>query len=134
MRYNSYKETSELGKGFVLFLVLIIIAVFGLHACTTSLAQGNTHVETVTVCGKDVVNNGENGHEYRVYTSGATYVVKDYFGSEGSRFNSADTYGKLQIGKTYIIKSYGYRVSWASTFWNIQSATPTDQKPTGTCG
>jgi hypothetical protein len=69
-----------------------------------------------------------------VYTSGATYVVKDYFGSEGTRFNSADLYGRIVIGKTYIIKSYGYRVPWASNFWNITEVTPTDQKPTGTCG
>ena len=131
MRY----KTSE-GKGFVLFLIIVLLAIFGIRGCATSVAQGNTHVEVVTICGKESVQrSGENaGHEYRVYTSGATYVVKDYYGSEGSRFSSADTYGKLQIGKTYIIKSYGYRVSWASTFWNITEAIPTDQKPTGTCG
>ena len=127
-----YRDDST--KGLVPFIILIIIAVFGLHACTTSLAQGNTHVETVTVCGKDVVNNGENGHEYRVYTSGATYVVKDYYGSEGSRFDSADLYGRIKVGETYIIRSFGYRVPWASSFWNIESVTSTDQKPTGTCG
>ena len=132
MRY-SYKETSE-GKGFVLFLVIVLIAVFGLHACTTSVAQGNVHTETVTICGKESVQKGEHGHEYRVYTSGQTYTVKDFFGSEGSRFDSADLYGRIKVGETYVIKSYGYRVSWASTFWNIESVTSTDQKPTGTCG
>ena len=132
MRY-SYKETSE-GKIFAFLLILVSVALFGLRACATSVAQGNTHVETVTVCGKDVVNNGENGHEYRVYTSGQTYVVKDYYGWEGSRFNSADIYGRIVIGKVYEIKSYGYRVAWASSFWNIESVTPTDQKPIGTCG
>ena len=132
MRYNSY-ETSE-GKGFVLFIVIVLLAIFGFHACTTSVAQGNTHVETVTICGKESVQRGEHGHEYRVYTSGSTYVVKDFFGSEGSRFNSADTYGKLQIGKTYVIKSFGYRVPWASSFWNITEITQTDRKPTGTRG
>ena len=117
---HSYKETSELGKGFVLFLVLIIIAVFGLHACTTSLAQGNQHTEIVTVCDKGSVQTG----------SGDSH----YYGSEGTRFNSADLYGKIQVGKTYIIKSYGYRVPWASSFWNITEITQTDRKPTGTCG
>ena len=134
---HSYKETSELGKGFVLFLVLIIIAVFGLHACTTSLAQGNQHMEIVTVCDKGSVQTGSGdsrSHEYRVYTSGQTYTVTDYYGSEGTRFNSADLYGKIQVGKTYIIKSYGYRVPWASSFWNITEITQTDRKPTGTCG
>lgn len=129
MRY----KTSE-GKGFVLFLVIVFLAIFGFHACTTSVAQGNTHTEVVTVCGKESVQRGENGHEYRVYTSGATYVVKDYFGSEGSRFNSADIYGRIVIGEVYEIKSYGYRVAWVSSFWNIQSVTPTTRQPTGTCG
>ena len=73
-------------------------------------------------------------NEYRVYTSGQTYTVEDYYGSQGSRFDSADLYGRIKVGETYIIKSYGYRVPWASTFWNIQSVTPTTQMPTGTCG
>ncbi len=134
---HSYKETSQLGKGFVFFLALIIIAVFGLHACTTSLAQGNTHTEVVTVCDKGSVQTGSGdsrSHEYRVYTSGETYVIEDYYGSEGSRFDSADLYGRIKVGETYIIRSFGYRVPWASSFWNIQSVTPTTQKPTGTCG
>ena len=91
---HSYKETSELGKGFVLFLVLIIIAVFGLHACTTSLAQGNQHTEIVTVCDKGSVQTGSGdsrSHEYRVYTSGQTYTVTDYYGSEGERGLTART-------------------------------------------
>jgi len=134
---HSYKETSQLGKGFVFFLALIIIAVFGLHACTTSLAQGNTHTEVVTVCDKGCWRGGGGDarpHEYRVYTSGETYVIEDYYGSEGSRFDSADLYGRIKVGETYIIRSFGYRVPWASSFWNIQSVTPTTQKPTGTCG
>ena len=130
----SYGDDSKLGKSFALFLVIVFVALFGFRACATSVAQGNTHTEVVTVCGKDVVSKGESGHEYRVYTSGSTYVVKDFFGLEGSRFDSADIYGRIQIGETYVIRSYGYRVSWASTFWNIESVTPTTQRPTGTCG
>ncbi len=130
-----YHDDSELGKGFVLFLIIVFVAIFGIRGCATSVAQGNTHVETVTICGKESVQrSGENaGHEYRVYTSGATYVVKDYFGTGGSRFSSADLYGRIRIGETYVIRSYGYRVPWTSSFWNIESVTPTQQEPTGTC-
>jgi len=56
---HSYKETSELGKGFVLFLIIVLIGIFGLHACTTSLAQGNKHTEVVTVCDKGSCPDGE---------------------------------------------------------------------------
>lgn len=133
----SYSDDSKLGKSFVLFLVIVFVALFGFRACATSVAQGNTHTEVVTVCDKGSVQTGSGdsrSHEYRVYTSGQTYTVKDYYGSEGTRFNSADLYGKIQVGKTYIIKSYGYRVPWASSFWNITEITQTDRKPTGTCG
>ena len=51
-----YRDDST--KGLVPFIILIIVAAFGFHACTTSVAQGNTHTETVTICGKDVVNRG----------------------------------------------------------------------------
>ena len=129
MRYNDNNE-----KGLLLVIVVIIIAIFGIRGCATSVAQGNTHTETVVICGKESVQKGDDGHEYRVYTSGQTYVVKDYYGLEGSRFSSADLYGRIKIGETYVIKSYGYRVPWASSFWNIQSVTPTTQEPTGTCG
>lgn len=124
-------------KGLVLFIIIVLIAIFGIRACATSVAQGNTHTEVVTVCDKGSVQTGSGdnrSHEYRVYTSGETYVIKDYYGSEGSRFNSADLYGRIKVGETYLIRSYGYRVSWASTFWNIESVTPTTQRPTGTCG
>ena len=129
-----YRDDST--KGLIPFIILVLVAVFGFHACATSVAQGNTHTETVVICGKESVQrSGENaGHEYRIYTSGATYVVKDYYGSEGSRFDSADLYGRIKVGETYIIRSFGYRVPWASSFWNIESVTSTDQKPTGTCG
>ena len=121
-------------KGIVLFIILVTIVFFGIRGCATSVAQGSRHTEIVTICGKESVQKGRSDHEYRVYTSGATYVVEDYYGSGGSRFNSADIYGRIQVGETYIIKSYGYRVPWASTFWHIESVTPTDQEPIGTCG
>lgn len=129
-----YRDNSESGKGFVLFLIVIFVAIFGIRGCATSVAQGNTHTEAVVICGKESVQKGDNGHEYRVYTSGATYVVKDYYGSDGVRFNSADIYGRIQVGETYIFKSYGYRIPWMSSFWNITEVIPTTQKPTGTCG
>lgn len=130
---HSYKETSELGKGFVLFLIIVLIGIFGLHACATSVAQSTTYTEVVTICGKEPVQT-EHGHEYRVYTSGDTYVVEDYYGVGGVRTNSADVYGRIQVGKTYLVRSFGIRSSTFSVFRNIETVTDTTQKPTGTCG
>ncbi len=81
------------------------------------------------------VRNGDSlSHQYRVYTSGEVYVVKDYYGSNGTRFNSADLYGRIEVGRVYRIKSFGYRVPALSRFWNIETVELTQQEPTGTCG
>ena len=127
-----YRDDSE--KGLVLFIAIVLIAIFGIRACATSVAQSSTYTEVVKVCGKDVVPTGENSHEYRVYTTGDTYVVKDYYGTGGVRTNSADVYGRIQVGETYVVRSFGMRASVVSVFRNIESVTPTTQKPTGTCG
>ena len=131
-------RSSEIGvKEYVLCFIVILAICFGFQACHTSVEQGNSHEEVVTICGKESVQVGSGdsrSHQYRVYTSGQTYVVKDYYGSNGSRFNSADVYARIQVGKTYKIQSFGYRVGAASSFWNIETVTPTQQEPTGTCG
>ena len=116
MSYND--DDSKLGKSFLL-LIIIFVAIFGIRACATSVAQSSTYTEVVEICGKDVVSTGEGGHEYRVYTSGETYVVKDYYGTGGTRFNSADTYGRIQVGKTYLVRSHGLRFALFSVFRNI---------------
>ena len=137
MRRSSVRRNKNSITGLTVLFVLAIVVVFGFDGCATSVAQLNTHTEISTVCSKESVQTGSGdnrSHEYRVYTSGSTYVVEDYYGIGGSRFSSADLYGHIKVGETYIIRSYGYRIPWASSFWNIESITPTQQEPTGTCG
>ena len=137
MRRSSVRRNKNSITGLTVLFVLAIVVVFGFDGCATSVAQLNTHTEISTVCSKGSVQTGSGdnrSHEYRVYTSGSTYVVEDYYGIGGSRFSSADLYGHIKVGETYIIRSYGYRIPWASSFWNIESITPTQQEPTGTCG
>ena len=124
-------------KEYIIAFIVILAICFGFKACQTSVEQGNWHEEVVTVCSKEVVpvgNGDSRSHEYRVYTSGESYVVKDYYGANGSRFNSADVYARIQVGKTYKIQSFGYRVPAVSSFWNIETVVPSQQEPTGTCG
>lgn len=131
-------RSSEIGaKEYVLCAIVVLAIYFGFNACHTSVEQGNWHEEIVTICSKEVVpvGNGDSiSHQYRVYTSGQTYVVKDYYGSNGTRFNSADIYGRIEPCKVYRIKSFGYRVPELSRFWNIETIELTQQEPTGTCG
>ena len=77
-------RSSEIGvKEYILCFIVILAICFGFKACQTSVEQGNWHEEVVTVCSKEVVpvgNGDSRSHEYRVYTSGESYVVKDYYG------------------------------------------------------
>ena len=131
-------RSSEIGvKEYVICFIVVLAIYFGFQACHTSVEQGNWHEEVVTICSKEVVpvRNGDSlSHEYRIYTSSQTYVVKDYYGSNGHRFNSADVYGRIEPGKVYRIKSFGYRVPALSRFWTIETVELTQQEPTGTCG
>ena len=52
---HSYKETSELGKGFVLFLIIVLIGIFGLHACATSVAQSTTYAVAIRMSSKTIM-------------------------------------------------------------------------------
>lgn len=130
-------RSSEIGvKEYILVFILVFAIYFGFKACHTSVEQGNWHEEVVTVCSKEVatVGSGDSiSHQYRIYTSGQTYVVKDYYGSNGTRFNSADVYGRIEVGRVYKIESFGYRVPALSRFWNIETIELTQQEPTGTC-
>lgn len=123
-------RSSEIGvKEYILVFILVFAIYFGFKACHTSVEQGNWHEEVVTVGSGDSIS-----HQYRVYTSGQVYTVTDYYGSNGHRFNSADIYGRIEPGKVYRIKSFGYRVPALSRFWNIETIELTQQEPTGTCG
>jgi len=122
---------SEL-KLFAIVIGGCLLLAFLVRGCSDTFEQASPHTEIATICGKESVRSGDT-HEYRVYTSGETYVVKDYMGTQGSRFDSADLYGKIEVGETYRIESFGYRVPFFSSFWNISSITKTTEKPTGSC-
>ena len=137
MRRSDFNRDKNNITGLAVLFVLAVVVFFGFNGCATSVAQMNTHEEVATICGKESVQTGSGdsrSHEYRVYTSSQVYVVKDYYGINGHRFNTSDVYGRIKVGETYIIRSYGYRIPWTSSFWNIESVTPTDQEPIGTCG
>lgn len=95
-------------------------AIVGLLILAGSLYASYSHEQTVfvKVCSKEAVATGKGGHEYRVYTSNGTYVVKDHF-IDGTRFNSADVYGRIQSGHDYALTVYGWRIGFLSMFQNV---------------
>ena len=88
------KNSKRGGKEYLISFLVIFVVLVVFKGCATSVAQGHTHTEIVTVCDKNSVQRGRYSHEYRVYTSGQTYVVKDYYGLGGSRFDSASKIGR----------------------------------------
>lgn len=63
----------------------------------------------------------EGKTQYRIYSSCGVFGVQDdvWIG----QWNSADTYGSIQVGKTYDFEAYGWRNGFFSTFPNIKNAT-----------
>lgn len=98
------------------FLSIGLIAVF-LSACS----HVNVTTNECKVTGKESIS-GKESHQYRMYTSCGTYVIEDQL----TRFNfeSADLYGRIEVNKTYIITSSGYRVPFLSMFKAVNNITP----------
>lgn len=95
-----------------------VASVLLLAGCATSPEQ------PCTVDDKDrttQVVEGVASSVYRVYTDCGIFNVEDAFFL--GKFNSADTYADIEIGKTYLFETYGFRNGFFSWFPNIVSAT-----------
>jgi hypothetical protein len=105
------------GRYVLISLAAVIALIVGITLITSYQSQKH---RTVTVCSKEPVSTGD-GHEYRIYTDGGTFVMKDiYIG--GTRFNTADAYGKIRPDTTYDLTYKGWRLPLFSTFPNIIEA------------
>lgn len=103
--------------GIVAFVAFVFVAC---SPVVYNYAQVDT--QTCTVTGKDRTSTGTQGQsDARVYTEQCgTLVVADSI--IHPRFNSADLYGSLEVGKTYEMEVYGWRFGLFSMFPNILEA------------
>lgn len=72
-----------------------------------------------TVTAKDTLYSSSDGNstrEYRLSTSCGPFVVEDTL---AGGFNSWDTWQALQVGKSYDIRSGGYRIGFLSAFPSV---------------
>ena len=60
-----------------------------------------------------------NNSKYLIYTEDGVYENVDSI--LRMKFNSADVYGQLQNGRTYICDTYGWRIPFFSMYPNIVS-------------
>lgn len=102
-----------------LTLAAAALTAVALTGCSTTTQQ-TTGGHPCKVTGKDHSYDHKGSSIYRVYSSCGVFNVEDapFVG----QFNSADTYGSIQIGHTYRFTTYGYRNGFFSVFPNITKA------------
>lgn len=95
---------------------LVIAGTAAAVALLPACSSMNQQTQVCTVQAKErLLQNGSSG-EKRVYTTCGGFSVEDNL---TSGFNSYDLFQRLQEGKTYEIRSGGYRIGFLSTFPNI---------------
>lgn len=100
----------------------IIVAVFTLAIVSIGFgAVSAFHTSTYSACvvnDKDRATNHDGKSSMRIYTDNCgTFTVKDSILS--GRFDSADDYSRIKVGKTYDFNTRGWRVPIVSAFPNI---------------
>lgn len=97
-----------------LFIVIIII----LNCLVGIYSYMNEQVVTCKVEEKWVKRPSSKSRElYLVNCGGEIYQVSDLLFK--GKFNSADIYGNLKVGKTYEITTTGYRFGFLNMYQNI---------------
>lgn len=96
------------------------VAAIGMIVLTGCSAFNQQVREDCTVLDKErLLQDGTSG-EKRVMTTCGTFTVSDsVFGD----FDSYDTYMKLEEGKSYNIKTGGWRIGFFSSFPNVLEVT-----------
>ncbi|AXQ51891.1 secreted protein [Gordonia phage Catfish] len=85
-------------------------ALAGLTGCSNMNEQQHTGCQVLDK--ERLMTNGSSG-EKRVVTSCGVFAVEDSF---AGGFNSYDRWNVLEIGKTFDIRTGGYRVGFFSMF------------------
>lgn len=92
-------------------VVIVLTVVFNLIN-----ALYREHDQVFTVTGKESVRSGKGG-KFLVFTGVTTYEVGDTLLLW--RWDSADVYGRLTVGKTYRATLQGWRIPILSMYPNI---------------
>lgn len=133
MSYNRYSNNSSnrvwngVAGGF-LTISFIVVAVLGVgFTLFSAVAISGTSTGCV-VTDKDRSTGYKGRTDMRVYTEGCNgssevrvfSVADNWFAGQ---FASADTFAKVEVGKTYDFETRGMRVPILSTFENIVGVT-----------
>lgn len=116
MAYSSYRSSrsSDDSSTWLTVVGLIVLLFFLLSSCGYAF---RTYDQTLTLCYKERVATRNSG-EYRVYAVEGTFVMKDSLVS-GVRFDTADTYARLQVPSIVDAELKGYRAGILNRMPNI---------------
>lgn len=110
----------------LLIIASIVIIVCGIGFFCTIEYQ-NEQTITCEVKDKWIKRpKGNNNELYLVNCGGNTYKVSDLLWK--GKFDSADIYGNLEVGKEYEITVSGYRMGYFNMYQNINSYKEIKQK------
>lgn len=110
------RSSSTRNSYFWVFAFLILVALIS----GAAYQYGTAREVEITVQDKErIVKGSGDGLEsyYLIFTEDATYKNEDTF--LYLKFRSSDLQGKFQIGQTYKVKVYGWRIGLFSTYPNI---------------
>lgn len=105
---------------FVMFagISIIILAIIGVIVVGPVVAHTTQEEVTLTVTEKIVKRSNNNQDKYIIFTSEGE-VLQNTDTIYLFKFNSSDVYGKIEVGKTYKFKVYGFRIQFLSMYRNI---------------
>lgn len=107
-----------------------ILLIVGVGVLSTCVEYSNTNNYTVTITDKQVKRKDEEDI-YLIFTkleNGETRVFRNEDAFFKGKFNSSDMQAKLEIGHTYDIDTYGYRIPFMSMYENIYKAEEVESK------
>lgn len=121
MRYTPSRPQSGIGWIVAVIVVLFVVALgFSIlnathveyKTCTVEDKDRGTRVTT------DSDGNTTSSTEYRVYTTecGVLHVEDSLL---DWTWSSSDTYAAMKVGKTYEVKTRGFRIPFLSMFPNV---------------
>lgn len=100
------------------FIGLFVLVAFGGAIAFGIVKNTNHHPVTFTVNKTErIVDRGGKDAKYMIYTDKGVYQNTDSV--LNGKFNSADLYNQIQVGKTYNCDVVGYRNGVMSMFENV---------------
>lgn len=101
----------------IIMIIMLAIMPFCLTGCVEYMNEQTVECEIKDKWIKRP--SGSDNEIYLVNCGGTTYKISDLLWK--GKFNSADIYGNLEVGKTYEITTTGYRWGYFSEYQNINS-------------